>query len=116
MPSVPPSRQLVVTSNERYNSYGGGLIMQVFLHHIVEKYLERMNAADRGHIKAVLKDLEKEPPEGNIRPYEGNPGIWRLKVSGGHRALFKIENGTILVTHMEPRGQVYTKKTRNRRG
>jgi mRNA-degrading endonuclease RelE of RelBE toxin-antitoxin system len=90
--------------------------MQVFLHHIVEKYLGRLNEIDRERIKAALKGLKKEPPEGNIRPYEGNPGIWRLKVSGGHRALFKIEDGEILVTHIEPRGQAYTKKTRNRRG
>jgi clan AA aspartic protease len=31
-------------------------------------------------------------------------------------ALFKIEDETILVTHIEPRGQAYTKKTRKRRG
>jgi mRNA-degrading endonuclease RelE of RelBE toxin-antitoxin system len=90
--------------------------MQVVVHHIAKKYLERMNELDRDRIKDALKGLEKEPPEGKIRPYEGNPGIFRLKVSGGHRALFKIENDTILVTHMEPRGQAYTKKTRNRRG
>ena len=91
------------------------LIMRVLLHHIAEKYLERLNTPDKDSIKAALKDLEKEPPEGDIRPYEGNPGIWRLKVSG-YRALYKIEGAEILVTHIEPRGQAYTKKTRKRRG
>jgi mRNA-degrading endonuclease RelE of RelBE toxin-antitoxin system len=90
--------------------------MQVLLHSIPSKYLERLNATDRDRIKSALKKLEKEPPEGDIRPYESNPGIWRLKVSGGYRALFKFEGDTILVTHIEPRGQAYTKKTRKRRG
>jgi hypothetical protein len=26
-----------------------------------------------------LQKLEREPPEGDIRPYEGNPGIWRIQ-------------------------------------
>jgi len=89
--------------------------MQVYLHHKAQKYLDRLNQSDRERIKAALKDLEKEPPEGDIRPYEGNPGIWRLKISG-YRILYKIEDAVILATHIEPRGQAYTKKTRNRRG
>ena len=89
--------------------------MQVFLHHTARKYLDRLDQTDRGRIKKALKDLEKEPPEGDIRPYEGNPGIWRLKV-GGYRVLYKIEGDIILATHIEPRGQAYKKKTRNRRG
>ena len=90
--------------------------MQVFLHPSARKHLERMNQTDRERIKKALRGLEKEPPEGNIRPYEGNPGIWRLKV-GGYRVLYKIESAaTILATHIEPRGQAYTKKTRSKRG
>ena len=89
--------------------------MQVFLHHKAKKYFDRLNNTDRKKIKEALQDLEKEPPEGDIRPYEGNPGIWRLKVSG-YRILYKIENNIILTTHIEPRGQAYTKKTRNKRG
>ena len=89
--------------------------MQVFLHHTAQKYLDRLNQTDRGRIKSALKDIEKEPPVGDIRPYEGNPGIWRLKI-GGYRVLYKIESDVILATHIEPRGQAYKKKTRNRRG
>ena len=90
--------------------------MQVFLHPSARKYLERLNADNRERIKKALKGLEKEPPDGDIRPYEGNPGIWRLKV-GGYRVLYKIETGdTILATHIEPRGQAYTKKTKSKRG
>ena len=90
--------------------------MQVFLHNFARKYIERLDLTNRERIKKALKDLEKEPPEGDIRPYEGNPGIWRLRV-GSYRVLYKIEDvNTILVTHIEPRGQAYTKKTRSKRG
>jgi mRNA-degrading endonuclease RelE of RelBE toxin-antitoxin system len=89
--------------------------MEVLLHPVAGKYLDRLDAPTKGRIKAALKGLEKEPPEGDIKPYAGNPGIWRLKI-GGYRTLFKIENNIILVTHIEPRGQAYTKKTRMKRG
>jgi mRNA interferase RelE/StbE len=89
--------------------------MPVFLHRTAQKYLGRLNQTDRDRIKSALKDLEKEPPKGDIRPYEGNPGIWRLKV-GGYRILYKIEDDVILATHIEPRGQAYKKKTKNKRG
>jgi mRNA interferase RelE/StbE len=89
--------------------------MQALLHHAAEKYLDRLNAVDRDRIKSALKDLEKEPPVGDILPYAGNPGMWRVKV-GNYRALYTIEDDHILVTHIEPRGQAYTKKTRTKRG
>ena len=94
----------------------GGTIWNLSIPNIAEKYLLKLNVADRNRMEAAIDGLEKEPPEGNIRPYEGSPGVWRLKVSGGHRALFKIKDNIIHVTHIEPRGQTYTKKTRNRRG
>jgi len=75
--------------------------MQVFLHHKAKKYFERLNRVDREQIKEALRDLEKEPPEGDIRPYEGNPGIWRLKVSG-YRVLYKYDNSRFKkkITHI----------------
>ena len=89
--------------------------MIVLLHRAADKYLARLKSADKDRFNAAFDALEKEPSEGDIRPYEGNPGIWRLRV-GGYRALFKVEGDTILVTHIEPRGQAYTKKTRTKRG
>ena len=90
--------------------------MQVLLHRSADKYLERLNAKDRERIKEALRNLAKEPTEGDIKPYEGNPGILRLKVSN-YRVIFRFEdNQIILVSHIEPRGQAYTKKTRTRRG
>jgi len=90
--------------------------MQVLLHHDAEKYLDRLNADDRDRIKESLRDLAKEPPEGDIRPYEGSKGNLRLKV-GSYRVIFKFENNRIiLVSHIEPRGQAYTKRTKTKRG
>jgi mRNA-degrading endonuclease RelE of RelBE toxin-antitoxin system len=56
--------------------------MKVVLHHIAEKYLMRLNAADRNRIGDAIENLKKEPPKGDIRSYEGTPGIYRLKISG----------------------------------
>jgi mRNA interferase RelE/StbE len=89
--------------------------MEVVVHHAADKYLDRLSQPVKGQIEDALDNLEKEPPQGDIRPYEGNPGMLRLKV-GKYRVLFKIEHEKILVTHIEPRGQAYTKKTRNKRG
>jgi len=89
--------------------------MKVLLHHTVEKYLDRLNKSDRDRFDYAFGDLEKEPPEGDIKPVVGQPGKWRVRV-GGYRALFEIERPNILVTHIEPRGQAYTKKSRSKRG
>jgi mRNA-degrading endonuclease RelE of RelBE toxin-antitoxin system len=93
----------------------GGDIVVVLLHHTAEKYLDRLNAADRDRFDVAFTALGKEPPEGDIKLYKGNPGFLRLIV-GNYRAIFKIANNSIVVTHIEPRGQVYTKKTRTKRG
>jgi len=85
--------------------------MQVLLHKIPEKYLDRLNEPDNGHIKKALKGLEKEPPEGDIKPIVGQPGHFRLTI-GSYRALFRFENDHIFITHLDPRGQVYSKKNR----
>lgn len=89
--------------------------MEALLHKDAEKYLSRQNATDRKRVKDAIKDLEKEPSEGDIRPYEGSKDILRLRV-GNFRALFKYEKDYILVTHIESRGQAYKKKTKSKRG
>jgi mRNA interferase RelE/StbE len=89
--------------------------MQVLLHPIPAKYLDRLNADDRERIKAAFKGLEKEPSEGDIRPVVGQAGSFRVKV-GSYRALYRMKDNTVFVTHIEPRGQAYTKKTKKGRG
>jgi len=45
--------------------------MKVLLHPIPDKYLERLNTADRNRIEDAIDDLEKEPPQGDIKPISG---------------------------------------------
>jgi mRNA interferase RelE/StbE len=85
--------------------------MRVLLHSIPGKYLERLNEPDKGHIKEALKGLEKEPPEGDIIPISGQRGYFRLKI-GSYRVIFRYGDDYILVTHLDPRGQVYNKKNK----
>ena len=88
--------------------------MRVFLHRTAAKYLDRLNEPYKGQITAALEDLEKEPPEGDIRPMVGQPGRFRLKI-GNFRALFHIESDCIVIARVEPRGQAYKKKGRGKK-
>ena len=81
------------------------------LHKIPRKYLDRLNEPDKGHINTALKGLEKEPPEGDIKPMVGQPGNFRITI-GSYRALFRYRDNHIFVTHLDPRGQVYNKKNK----
>ena len=85
--------------------------MKASLHPIAEKYLNRLNPNDRDRIDDAIEGLEKEPPEGDIRPVSGQPGTFRLKV-GSYRAIFRYKDNCIFVTHIDPRGQVYNKKNK----
>jgi len=85
--------------------------MQVLLHHTADKYLNRLNAEDRKRINDALDDLEKKPPKGDIVPVVGEHGRYRVKV-GNYRLLYRIKDNTILITHIDPRGQVYNKKNK----
>ena len=85
--------------------------MKASLHPIAEKYLNRLNADDRDRIDDAIEGLEKEPPEGDIRPLKGQPGTFRLKI-GSYRAIFRYKDGCIFITHIDPRGQIYNKKNK----
>jgi mRNA-degrading endonuclease RelE of RelBE toxin-antitoxin system len=85
--------------------------MKALLHHTADKYLDRLNADDRGRVNAALDKLEKEPPEGDITLVVGEPGLFRTRV-GSYRLLWRVKDDTILVTHIDPRGQAYKKKNK----
>lgn len=89
--------------------------MKVSLHKAAVKYLAKLNPDDRERFRVAFDDLEKEPPEGDITSLSGRHGEFRLRV-GNYRALFRFKENFIFVTHIEPRGEVYTKKTKSRRG
>jgi mRNA interferase RelE/StbE len=70
-----------------------------------------LNEPDKGHIKAALAGLEKEPPKGNIKSIAGQPDTFRLTI-GSYRAIFRYKENYIFITHIDPRGQVYKKKNK----
>ncbi|MDR0638780.1 MAG: type II toxin-antitoxin system RelE/ParE family toxin [Spirochaetaceae bacterium] len=74
------------------------------------KQYKRLNEPMLNRITSAIDGLEKEPPEMNVIPLTGKHGNFRLTV-GGIRILYRIENNTVLVTNIVPRGQAYTKKT-----
>ena len=88
--------------------------MTVLLRPVAAKYLERLNPPDKDRIKAAFIDLAKDPPEGDIRPIIGHKGYFRLRV-GDFRALYRIEDNTVFVTNIDPRGQAYKKKNRGKK-
>ena len=85
--------------------------MKVLLHPIPDKYLERLIAADRNRIEDAIDDLEKEPPQGDIKPISGQPGTFRMRI-GSYRVIFRYKEDYIFITHIDPRGQVYNKKNK----
>ena len=88
--------------------------MTVLLHPIPEKYLNRLNEPDKSRIKAALYNIGKEPQEGDIIPVTGQPGHFRVR-AGSYRLLYRIKDDAIFVTHIDPRGQVYSKKNKGKK-
>ncbi|MCL2801141.1 MAG: type II toxin-antitoxin system RelE/ParE family toxin [Treponema sp.] len=84
--------------------------MVVFLHKEAEKYLNRLNPKEQDRINDAIEKLGREPPEGDTEPLTGQNGF-RTRV-GNYRLLWRIDEKNILVTHIDPRGQVYKKKNR----
>ncbi len=67
------------------------------------KVINGMDRPTKQRIKAGIEKL----PQGDIKPYKGNPGTYRLRV-GDWRILFSYpEEGTILIEKIGPRGGVY---------
>ena len=87
--------------------------MDVKLRNKARKYLERMNEPYKNVIIDALDKLEREPPEGDIRPIVGQKGFLQAK-AGDFRILFKISENYIFVTNIVPRGQAYNKKEKQK--
>ena len=56
-------------------------------------------------IIAALLGLGKEPPEGDIIKLTDSDD-YRLRI-GGYRAIYRVENETIIVSKIAQRGQAY---------
>jgi mRNA interferase RelE/StbE len=85
--------------------------MKVILHNTANRYYKRLNVSDQQRIKAAMEKLSREPPEGDIFPMTGQKGIFRVRV-GSLRLLYRVDETVIIVTHIDPRGQVYKKKNK----
>jgi mRNA interferase RelE/StbE len=79
--------------------------MKVALDAAPTKYLERLDGSTKARIRAALAKLGKEPPQGDIKKLKGRAD-YRLRV-GNYRVLYRIENKTIFVLKIAPRGQAY---------
>jgi mRNA interferase RelE/StbE len=79
--------------------------MEVVLEKKAAKYLESLDAVMKQRIKEALKDLEAEPPLGDIVKLQGKDG-YRRRV-GDYRLVFDITETQIIVYKIAPRGQIY---------
>ncbi|GMO27733.1 MAG: type II toxin-antitoxin system RelE/ParE family toxin [Termitinemataceae bacterium] len=79
--------------------------MTVVLDSQPAKYLNCLNDPIKGRIIKGLQKLGNEPPEGDIKKLQGRLD-YRLRI-GGYRVIFRIENETIIVSKIAPRGQAY---------
>ncbi|MDR1469632.1 MAG: type II toxin-antitoxin system RelE/ParE family toxin [Spirochaetaceae bacterium] len=87
--------------------------MEVELRNKARKYFDRMSEPHKSIVIDALNKLEREPPEGNIRPIAGQKGFLRAR-AGNFRILFTIRDGRVFVTNIVPRGQAYNKKERQK--
>lgn len=79
--------------------------MNVFVSPKAAKYLKRLNEPQKGRIIKALEQLEREPPQGDIKSLVGRDG-YRLRV-GDYRILFDIIDNEIAVHEIGLRGQIY---------
>jgi mRNA interferase RelE/StbE len=75
-----------------------------------KKYLETLNEPIKSRIKNGLEKLEKEPPQGDIKPITGSDEF-RLRI-GNYRILFSIDlnQNTIFIHEIGVRGQIYKRR------
>lgn len=79
--------------------------MNVELSPKAAKYLSRLDNPMKDRIKAALRKLAEEPPQGDIKAMSGRDG-YRLRV-GNYRLLFDIMDNAIVVYEIGLRGQIY---------
>lgn len=79
--------------------------MRVELTKRAARQLDRINEPLKSRIIQALKNLETEPPQGDIKKLKGADG-YRARI-GGYRILFDIETDVISVYKIAPRGDVY---------
>ncbi|HEY8394945.1 MAG TPA: type II toxin-antitoxin system RelE/ParE family toxin [Thermaerobacter sp.] len=76
-----------------------------------EKTLRRLDRSTRLRLRDAIDRLAEGPhpaPGRDVRPLQGHPGLYRLRV-GDWRVLFAVEEAeqALLVLAIRPRGQAY---------
>lgn len=72
------------------------------------KFLAKQDRPTQKRIIQALEELEKTPPEGDIKPMKGQPGLYRLRM-GTYRAVYEVDYSEQIV-HIKVignRGDVY---------
>jgi mRNA-degrading endonuclease RelE of RelBE toxin-antitoxin system len=83
--------------------------MNVKLENRARKQFNRFDEATKSQLSAAMLDLEKDPPEGNIKRLHKSRADYRLR-SGDYRIFFDILEDRISVTEISTRGQAYKKR------
>ncbi|MDR1787309.1 MAG: type II toxin-antitoxin system RelE/ParE family toxin [Treponema sp.] len=86
--------------------------MKVVLERKALKGLARLNEPLKSRIVKTLKGLEKEPPEGDIKPLAGSK-FYRIR-KGDFRIVFAFDGESIRVHNIKSRGQVYKGKGKHK--
>ena len=77
--------------------------MQVLYSNRAARAISRMDTTIKNRIRQGIRNI----PQGDIVPFKGAPGTYRLRI-GDWRVLFSYQDkDTILVEDIGPRGQIY---------
>jgi mRNA interferase RelE/StbE len=67
------------------------------------KFIKRIDKSNKERIRKGIHEI----PKGDIKPYKGSPGSYRLRI-GDWRIIFSYqENNVVLIEKIDLRGQVY---------
>ena len=80
--------------------------MNVKFSNKARKQFNRIDAATKSRILSDIQNLEKDPPEGDIKRLTGGLKGYRLR-SGDYRIFFDKSENKVSVTKIATRGQAY---------
>jgi len=80
----------------------------VILAHSVQKVINKMDRPTRERIIKRIKELQKSPWLGDVKPLKGLPGEWRTRV-GDWRIIYAVDRDQLIIAIMKvsPRGDAY---------
>ena len=72
------------------------------------KYISKLDTPTKTRLKKAFDKLSETPPQGDIKPLQGERNLYRLRV-GDLRIIFSINlnDDIILINKIAPRGEAY---------